>query len=67
METWFSKLLSQPITQAHDQVSDLIQRLAPLFRDIENRFFGGIHGVLDRFEIDIHIKLNPEPKAEEVQ
>ena len=53
----------QSVVEAHTTVNDVIQKLGPLFQEIENRGGGILHGLLDRFEIDIHIKLNPIPKA----
>ena len=44
-------------------VEAAVKELDPLLRDVENRLGGILHGLLDRFEIDIHIKLNPVPKA----
>lgn len=44
-------------------VQEAVAKLDPLFQDMENRLGGILHGLLDRFEIDIHIKLNKLPKA----
>jgi hypothetical protein len=43
-------------------VEAAVEKLDPLLRDVEIRAAGILHSLLDRFEIDIKIKLNP-PKA----
>jgi len=57
----------ESVEEAHASIADLLVKLAPLLRDFENRAGGILHGLLDRFEVDIHIKLNPIPKATAVK
>lgn len=62
------KIGSQTVEEAHVAVNDVITKLSPLFRDIENRAGGILHGLLDRIECEcsFKFKINPVPKAEPV-
>lgn len=55
------------VEEAHATVNDLVLRLDPLLRDVENRLGGILHGLLDRVEIDIKVSIKPIPKAEKVE
>jgi hypothetical protein len=64
------KIGQESVEEAHKTVSEVLEKLGPLFRDVENRFGGILHGLLDRFsgaEITITIKIPPIPKAEAVK
>lgn len=54
------------VEEAHAAVNDLVTKLAPLFRDIENRAGGILHGLMDRVKINVSIEILPVPKAEPV-
>ncbi len=54
------------MTEAHATVNDLLAKLDPLLRDVENRGGGILMGVLDRLNgttIEIKITIPPVPKA----
>ena len=62
------KIGQESIEQAHVAVNDVVAKLSPLFRDVENRFGGILHGLLDRLdgtEVNIKLKIPPVPKATE--
>jgi hypothetical protein len=65
-ESLFENIGKGSVDEAHEAVIDVLKRLEPLLRDLELRAGGILHGLLDRFEINITIKLNPIPKAERV-
>lgn len=60
------KIGEQSVEEAHRTVNDALEKLSPLLRDFENRFGGILHGLLDRVEINVSIKILPVPKAEPV-
>lgn len=56
----------ESIEEAHKAVNDVVEKLSPLSRDIENRFGGILHGLLDRLngtEITIKVSIPSIPKA----
>jgi hypothetical protein len=60
------KIGQESVEQAHVAVNDAIEKLDPLFRDVENRAGGILHGLLDRIngtEINLKIVIPPVPKA----
>ncbi len=60
---------AQTVEQAHAAVNDVVTKLSPLLRDVENRMGGILESCLDRIDgatITVTIKLNPIPKAEAV-
>lgn len=63
LEERLKKILDSPVDQAHDALNDTLVKLAPLLRDVSNRIGGIAHGLLDRFTINIEIKLNPIEKG----
>ena len=63
------KIGQESVAEAHATVNEVLQKLGPLFQDIENRGGGILHGLLDRLngtEITITVKIPPIPKAEAV-
>jgi len=59
----------ESVTEAHAAVNDLVAKLSPLFRDVENRADAILHGLLDRLngtKISIEITIPPIPKAQPV-
>lgn len=63
LEARLKKILDSPVEEAHASANDLLVRGAPFLRDVFNRIGGIAHGLLDRFEVDIKIKLNPIEKG----
>ena len=56
----------QSVKDAQAAVEDVIIKLSPLLRDVENRAGGILESLLDRVDgatITVTIKLNPIPKA----
>lgn len=60
------KIGQESVEEAHATVNEALTKLEPLLRDVENRFGGILHGLLDRIEIDIKVSIKPIPKAERV-
>lgn len=62
------------VEQAHSALNDIVIKLDPLLRDVENRLGGIGESLLDRIdgatitipEIKIQISLKPIPKAKAV-
>jgi len=61
--SWWSDFTAKPINQAHDAADDLLEKAAPMITEAENRLARIAHSLLDRFTVNIEIKLNPYPKA----
>ena len=58
----------ESVEEAHAAVSDVIVKLDPLLRDVENRLGGILHGLLDRIDgATITVTLKPIPKATAVK
>lgn len=56
----------ESVQEAHATVNDLITKLDPLLRDVENRAGGILHGLLDRLNgttIEIKVTIPAIPKA----
>jgi hypothetical protein len=51
------------VEEAHASLNDVLTRLDPLLHNVFNRIGGILHGLLDRFDVDIKIKLNPVEKG----
>jgi len=54
------------IQQAQEATQQVVQELAPLMQDVENRAGGILHGLLDRLNgttIEVKINIPPVPKA----
>lgn len=49
------------VEQAHVAVNDVINRLDPLLTKIYMMARALLHGVINRFQVDITIKINPDP------
>ena len=62
------KIGDQTVKDAQTTVTVAVDKLSPLFRDIENRFGGILHGLLDRvkFKFSCEIEILPIEKAEPV-
>ena len=45
-------------------VGKAILELQPLFQQVENRFGGIVHGLMDRVKVNINIEIVPISKAE---
>ena len=57
----------ESVDVARAAVNDVVSKLDPLLRDVENRAGGILHGLLDRLngtEINIKIKIPPVEKAQ---
>jgi len=52
------------VEEAHAALNDILIRLQPALRDIENRLGGIAHGLLDRVKVNISIEIVPISKAE---
>lgn len=60
------KVGEQSVEQAHVTINDALDKAQPILVRLFNLAGGILHGLLDRFEVDIKIKLNPVAKAEPV-
>ena len=56
---WFDTAGKESVVEARKAIGENVDKLEPLFRNVEVRAAGILHSLLDRFEIDIKIKLNP--------
>ncbi len=65
--SWWSNFTSTPIDQAHQAADDLLTRAQPMIDNAENRLARIAHSLLDRFTVNIEIKLNPYAKAQAVK
>ena len=65
--SWWSNFTSQPIDQAHQAADDLLNRAQPMITEAENRLARIAHSLLDRFTVNIEIKLNPYARATSVE
>jgi hypothetical protein len=65
--SWWSDFTSKPIDQAHQAANDVLDRAAPMITEAENRLARIAHSLLDRFTVNIEIKLNPYAKAQSVE
>ena len=57
------KIGNKSVQEAHATVNDALVRIEPILTKLFNLFGGILHGLLDRFDVDIKIKLNPVEKA----
>jgi hypothetical protein len=64
---FFKTILTGPIDDAHKAADDLIDRTEPMIVEAENRLARIAHSLLDRFTVDITIKLNPYARAASVE
>ena len=55
---------SKSVQEAHAAVNDALVKAEPILTKLANLLGGICHGLLDRFEVDIKIKLNPVEKAQ---
>ena len=58
---------SGTVEQARVAAADFLQRAQPMITEAENRLARIAHSLLDRFTIDITIKLNPYARASSVE
>lgn len=60
------KIGEQSVEEAHRTINDALDKAQPLLVRLFNLAGGIIHGIVDRFDVDIriNIKLNPIAKAE---
>ena len=59
-------IATAPVEEANQAVTQALQRINPLLRDVENRAGGILHGLLDRLngtKIELTITIPSEPKA----
>jgi hypothetical protein len=62
------KIGQESVKDAQAAVNDIIVKLDPLLRDVENRAGGILESILDRLDgATITIHLKPIPKAEKVE
>jgi len=65
---WFDDKLREigqgSVEEAHVALNELLVRLSPLLREVENRLGGIAHGLLDRVKLNISIEIVPISKAE---
>ncbi len=61
--SWWSDFTAKPIDQAHAAADDVLEKAAPMINDAENRLARIAHSLLDRFTVNIEIRLNPYPRA----
>jgi len=52
------------VQEAHASINDALVKAEPILTKLANLLGGILHGLLDRFEVDIKIKLNPVEKAQ---
>jgi hypothetical protein len=64
---FFNNLGKGSVTEARATVKDFLDRIQPIVDEVVLRLEGVAHGLLNRFEVDIKIKLNPSPKATAVE
>jgi len=60
------KIGQESVQEAHATVTELMEKLSPMLRDVENRAGGILHGLLDRLNgttIEIKINIPAIPKA----
>lgn len=57
--SWWDNFVSKPIDQAHAAADDVLEKAAPMINEAENRLARIAHSLLDRFTVNIEIKLNP--------
>lgn len=62
------KIGEQSVEEAHQTINDALDKAEPLLVRLFNLAGGILHGIVDRFDVDIriNIKLNPVTKAERV-
>lgn len=48
-----------------ERLERIVDKIPTVVRDIELHFFGGLHGLLDRIDVDLHFRISP-PKAKPV-
>ncbi len=65
--SWWSDFTAKPIDQAHQAADDVLEKAAPMINDAENRLARIAHSLLDRFTVNIEIKLNPYARAVSVE
>ena len=65
--SWFSDFTQRPINQAHQAADDLLDRAQPMITEAENRLARIAHSLLDRFTVNIEIRLNPYARATSVE
>lgn len=58
------KVGEQSVQEAHATVNDALTKAQPILDNLFNRLSAMCHGLLDRFTVDITIKLNPYARAE---
>ncbi len=58
------KIGDQSVQDAHATVNDALVKVQPILDNVFNRIASIAHGLLDRFTVNITIKLNPYAKAE---
>lgn len=56
---WLQDIGKGSVEEAHATFNDLLKRAEPLLNNLFTRVQFLVHDVLDRFTIDIKIKLNP--------
>ena len=65
--SWWSDFTQKPVDQAHQAADDLLNRAQPMITEAENRLARIAHSLLDRFTVNIEIKLNPYARATSVE
>jgi hypothetical protein len=65
--SWWSNFTQSPVDQAHKAADDLLEKAAPMITEAENRLARIAHSLLDRFTVNIEIKLNPYARAASVE
>ena len=73
LATWLGAgdIGEKSVEEARVAINEAVDKLSPLFRDVENRAALILHGLLDRVEVNIQISIKPSedkyPKATEVK
>ena len=65
--SWWQNFTQSPVDQAHKAADDLLDRAQPMITEAENRLARIAHSLLDRFTVNIEIKLNPYARATSVE
>ncbi len=65
--SWWSDFTAKPIDQAHAAADDVLAKAEPMITEAENRLARIAHSLLDRFTVNIEIKLNPYARAQPVK
>jgi len=58
------KIGDKSVQEAHATINDALTKAQPILDNIFNRLASLAHGLLDRFTVNIEIKLNPYARAE---